>query len=588
MTRWRRFQRRVGRLGFRFVFLLALALTPLVIISILNGNAVVKEARKRSQAALVGETLRAATPQLNLILRAEGATEALAQAVPVVMANPALCETMMRRMVASNEVFTFAGFYDTNGKLRCSSVGAGQSLVRDAAFEKMLANPVPTLNVNTKAPISGVSVVYTSWPVRDDQGGLTGFVSVSLPHSALLRPPAPTDGRKYTLLTFERTGEILTSSSGLEDAQNLLPRDRPLSSFINTPAQSFTASSISGRDYMYTVVPLIPGVLYALGAWSAEAHLGGHSMMSPALFPALMALASLVVAWLVANRLVTRHILALRRQIVTFAAGDRLGAEGDYTSAPLEVRQIADAFASMTVSVMRDEAVLEDAIHQKEVLLREVHHRVKNNLQLIASIMNMQSRKAISQEAKALMRSLQDRVMSLATIHKGLYQTSGLADVRARELLEDIIRQVLSMASGADRHFDVTTDFDDLRLPPDLAVPLALLVTEGVTNAVKHARDDAIRTPQLDVTLHEDGAGSAVLRICNSVADGSPPASTAAAGLSDGSGLGGQLMQAFVMQLGGTLQRNHANGSYEVVITFPLRLPEDTPPDEAAIPDSPE
>ena len=111
----------------------------------------------------------------------------------------------------------------------------------------------------------------------------------------------------------------------------------------------------------------------------------------------------------------------------------------------------------MITSVLHDEAMLEDSVHQKDVLLLEVHHRVKNNLQLIASIMNLQIRKSINPEARVMLRNLHDRVMSLATVHRELYQTSGLVDVRADELLESIVSQVLRMGARTEQPIDTKT-----------------------------------------------------------------------------------------------------------------------------------
>ena len=116
-----------------------------------------------------------------------------------------------------------------------------------------------------------------------------------------------------------------------------------------------------------------------------------------------------------------------------------------------------------------------------------MHHRVKNNLQLIASILNLQMRQAVTPEARTLMKGVQDRVMSLATIHRGLYQTSGLTDIMASELLSDLARQVVGLGTGGGRSVTLESNLDPVRLTPDQAVPLALLTTEALTNALKYA-----------------------------------------------------------------------------------------------------
>jgi two-component system, sensor histidine kinase PdtaS len=199
------------------------------------------------------------------------------------------------------------------------------------------------------------------------------------------------------------------------------------------------------------------------------------------------------------------------------------------------------------------------------VLLREVHHRVKNNLQLIASIMNMQLRQSNSPEAKTLMKGLQDRVMSLATIHRGLYQTTGLADVRADELLPDILRQILKMATGPGRRFDVETHFDDLRLTPDQAVPLSLLLTEALTNAIKYAGTDGTGVPKLEVSLRRSGQTDAVLSVTNSI--GSRPAAVEGGS----TGLGSQLLAAFGQQLGAQSETSLTDATYALRVTFAVR-----------------
>jgi two-component sensor histidine kinase len=273
---------------------------------------------------------------------------------------------------------------------------------------------------------------------------------------------------------------------------------------------------------------------------------------------------------LAAERLVTRHIRVLRDSITSFAHGARQVGELDMTGAATEIRDVANAYLKMTDTILHDEAELEDIAYQREVLLREVHHRVKNNLQLIASIMNMQMRQARNPEARALLKSLQDRVMSLATVHRELYQTSGLTSVRADELLAQIVRQTLGIASGPERRFDVVTSFDELRLTPDQAVPLSLLLTEALTNAIKYSHGENGNPPWIEITLKRDNASGAVLEITNSISASAAPAPAV-----EGTGLGADLLAAFAMQLGGRCGTEVTKVRYRLWVSFEvLRLAE--------------
>jgi two-component sensor histidine kinase len=298
-----------------------------------------------------------------------------------------------------------------------------------------------------------------------------------------------------------------------------IPKNRALAALVGDKALSFSARAMTGDPRVFSVVPLVPDELYALGSWPplTTGETDGLLGSVPILFPALMWIASLVVAWLAVEQLVIRHIRKLRRSLRSFAGGNRLVGDIDVRNAPLEIRDMAEAYVQMTDTILHDEAELEDMVHQKEVLLREVHHRVKNNLQLIASIMNMQMRRTHSAEARSIMRGLQDRVMSLATIHRELYQTAGLSDIHSDELLTTIVRQITNMAERPDRRFAVRTEFADIRMTPDQAVPLALLVSEAVTNALKYAHGAGNAQAQMWVLFRRVGETRAEITIGNSV-----------------------------------------------------------------------
>ena len=170
-----------------------------------------------------------------------------------------------------------------------------------------------------------------------------------------------------------------------------------------------------------------------------------------------------------------------------FAQGHRAPTDLDMSLAPGEIRDATEAFVQLTETIRRDDADLEHALHQKEGLLGEMHHRVKNNLQRIASIISLQMREIGSGKARQLMRAVQDRVISLvislATVHKDLYLTSDMTEVRADDLLPEIVQQVITPAAGAGVQIEVETPFADLALTPDQAGPLALLLAEVVTHA---------------------------------------------------------------------------------------------------------
>jgi len=564
------------RLGFRLSLLLAVALLPLGVISLFQTSAWLAAAREQRAAVLMGETLRASAPVTGLVREAQGAAAALAGTVRPLLDDEAACDAALSEFADQFPQYAVVAYIPLSGRMTCAADGATYDYAGNPLFESIVADLRPAILVNPLSPVAGTSILLVVQPVSRERGdGFSGYIALAIPHAVLgqqatLAVEAEFPGEDPPdFLTFNKDGTVLTASTGLERASEILPVDTDLRDRVGNRAQGFTDRTASGRERFYSTMPLIPGELFALGTIPAReaVSLGPVSVFTPFLQAALMWAGSLVVAWIAAEWLVTRYIRRLSRAIRAFASGSRAVGDLDVVRAPAEIREVGQAFIRMTDTILHDEAELENTVHQREVLLREVHHRVKNNLQLIASIMNMQSRRARSPETKALMRGLQDRVMSLATVHKELYQTSGLTDVRADELLGDITRQIVGMASAPGRTFRIDTDFAPIPLTPDQAVPLSLLLTEGLTNAIKYAEaGPGEASPRLSLRFAATGNGRVELSIANAVGVVPPPEAPGA----EGTGLGRQLVAAFASQLAGEVESGAEDGRFMLRVEFAL------------------
>ncbi|MDZ4095388.1 MAG: histidine kinase dimerization/phosphoacceptor domain -containing protein [Paracoccaceae bacterium] len=556
-------------LGFRMVLLFAVAMLPLGLVAIQETAKLRNEARGRAEAALLGETLQAASWETSAILRSQGIAASLSKAILPYLEKGEDCAQVMQMVAASEPRLSLVAYIPLSGKMTCSSLGVPFDFTKDPLFAQFIAKQEPSFIVNPEGPVAGVSVLGISHPVTDMFGRYIGIISLSMPHLVFeLKQFDRTDqGLRLprVLITFDLQGTVLTSSVGLSGVAAELPAKRKLSDFVGTGKQVFSSWSEGGEDRVFSVVPLVSDKLYLMAAWDAAEQDGGILERTPYIFPMLMWIASLLVALLASERLVTRHIHKLRRSITAFGRGNRLPEVLNMHDAPLELREVAEAFNRMTGRIERDAAELENLLTQKDVLLREVHHRVKNNLQLIASIMNMQMRMARSPEAKSLMRGLQDRVMSLATIHKELYLTSGLTHVRADELLPVILRQLVNMSHRPGYRVEVETEIDPVPMTPDQAVPLSLLLTEALTNALKYMGSEPGAAPRLSVTLKRLLDGRAALEVCNTTG----PQTLVAENEPDlGSGLGSQLLDAFSRQLDGEVTIIATDGEYRLRLEF--------------------
>ena len=146
------------------------------------------------------------------------------------------------------------------------------------------------------------------------------------------------------------------------------------------------------------------------------------------------------------------------------------------------------------------------SLREKEVLLKEIHHRVKNNLQIISSLLNLQTGQIEDERAEALFRESQDRVRSMALIHERLYQSEDLARVDFAEYVRSLVGYLVRSYSGQATRVQVETEVDDVSLGIDAAIPCGLIVNELVSNAMKYAFSEG-KEGRIRVQLRETGDG---------------------------------------------------------------------------------
>ncbi len=190
--------------------------------------------------------------------------------------------------------------------------------------------------------------------------------------------------------------------------------------------------------------------------------------------------------------------------------------------------------------------------------MQEIHHRVKNNLQVVASLLNLQASRIRQPEARAEFQSARDRVRTLATLHRHLYAHGELHTINMREFLIELCSQLFqAMGEKAGERLRLEIEAPELKMSSDQAVPLALIVTEAVSNAVKYAFPGGRRGSisvhltadhgHAELDIFDDGVGIPAGRV------------ETEAGTRDGIGI--QLIRGFARQLGATLQVEEGHGT---------------------------
>ncbi len=133
------------------------------------------------------------------------------------------------------------------------------------------------------------------------------------------------------------------------------------------------------------------------------------------------------------------------------------------------------------------EQQIRDTLREKETLLREIHHRVKNNMQIISTLLRLQLRSAADDQTRALFRESQNRILSMAMIHEKLYQSEGLHRIDLKDYVVDLVREVFTSFGDLAAGVTLTTAVDEIVLGLDTAIPCGLIIIELISNALKYA-----------------------------------------------------------------------------------------------------
>jgi two-component sensor histidine kinase len=446
-----------------------------------------------------------------------------------------------------------------SGRVSCAatSVTARPTRGSDGWFERLRAGED---NVVLRAPsdLSYRPGLLAAHAIRDESGQFVGVLAAVIDIDAL-QPRL--DDRALP----KQTDMALADSDG-----HFLLRTNPQA--FGAPPIGFAArakakGSIlyhgddprgSARDY--SAAPLVGDLFIILstpsqGLWS-WARL---NPLSSLLFPLLAFTMALAAVWVVTDRVVIRWLHYLQRIADIYAKGRFTVRPVQAERAPREIRELAHALEGMADAIVARDASLLASIDQKDALMREIHHRVKNNLQVITSLVNMQQRALSDPVARAAMSDMRHRIGALALIYRALYQGADLKRVDLRQFLSDLIGQLITDQEGYHKTVQTELDADDLIIDPDKLAPLALFAVEAISNAQKHAL--AVKQGTLRVSFTVDG-DEAELVIAD---EGSGSAPSLA-----GEGVGRALMTAFARQLRGRMDLSpNAQGGVTARLIFP-------------------
>lgn len=170
----------------------------------------------------------------------------------------------------------------------------------------------------------------------------------------------------------------------------------------------------------------------------------------------------------------------------TKANGDNFPVEVWLNTVKYKDKLLVNAICRDLTERKKTEAKIQNSLLEKETLLKEVHHRVKNNMQIITSLLSLQANTNNNHVIKEQFNACQYRINSMATIHEMLYQSEVFSKIEYDNYLQQLITHLINSIKGEDNNIILQLQSDDIHLNIDTAIPLGLLINEIVTNALKY------------------------------------------------------------------------------------------------------
>ena len=225
------------------------------------------------------------------------------------------------------------------------------------------------------------------------------------------------------------------------------------------------------------------------------------------LLPVLMWVLAAFLTWLLVSRILLRPLKRLQRAVGSYQPGEGELDLPRKLGPSTEIQELRDAFGRAVLRVEESEREMSDALVGQRRLVREVHHRVKNNLQVVASLLNIHGRSAGSSDARAAYAGIGRRVGALSIVHRNHFaemeENRGIA---LRPLLSELAAELRAGAPEPARKLAIDLDLETVNTTQDVAVAVAFLITEIVEYAMLHQPQDAVeislrRTSELTARL---------------------------------------------------------------------------------------
>lgn len=533
----------------------AAALLPFALLNIWQSIAVRENLHRMIGERLVASAAMTAMEQRDPILMARRILETMALEENIRAASSNCSSYLAERLNGRLPLVNFIR-WDTDGRLQCSAVPPTQP--DTYAEPKWWDDARGQDHFVLSAPVFGKVVprrmLIAVQPLFDRTGKWDGSLSAGIDLSWIEQSLAQRRLSPRALVGItDANGKILTSSGPAGFSR------------INLKASTSRASVVQGSSdeaWIYASASLYENQLFVFYAepQNMAFSISREQFRYSLILPLTAILLTCLALWLSLDRFVIRWLRRTGDRVRQMSDGDYKAQPDLFRAAPVELQQLGLDLDTMAQSVDRRDQALRGALAAKDAMAREVNHRVKNNLQMITSLVSLQASRLSDPEARRLMTQTRLRVSALALVQRLIYEVndSERGAVDTGRLFSELCAQVESNFRPSTVKVKCHSDLGVVT--GDQAVAAALIVVEAITNAFRHAFP-AQKEGSIRVLLRREGAVGVLTIEDDGIGD---------LANSTESGMGLELMHALTAQLEGTFTLSETQGGGRtLLIRFP-------------------
>ena len=474
------------------------------------------------------------------------------------------CTSYFKSVIADIPIYREAAIIDTDGKFHCSTIPIPPTLdVRDRIyFYEPLKTGKLTVGTITQGRVTRSRSIHLSMPYKDANGSIRGVIVLTLNPEKLAEILAAYPWRsEHRLIVLDREGSLVLTipPSDFENVEAISKLIFP--KIEHAPAGTMDIKGPNGRSGIIGFAPLHDASegLFTAVAIDRDSALTGASIINVQgiAFNLIALILAVIGVWLAAYLMIDRPIRALIKSAGKRQAGD--------IATPFPKIRLSAEFRQLSAALSRMSNRINELLKQKDLLLRELQHRVMNSLNILSSLLDVQRRYVVDPAAKEHLANARDRIIAMGTVYRHLYQAHTLEYVEFSEFLNTICNTSETAYVGGSR-LSIEVEAEPVQLSGAHAIALGMLTHELITNALKHAYSDGVRGHIKVILKHADD-DSIELRFSDN-----------GRGLPDNfqiettSSLGMKIIASTVRQLGGTLEINRLEPGTEFVIRLPSSI----------------